>query len=424
MQKESVVQSMVICALLSACASPMQQSSSLSEKYMIKESDKGIVRGIPYYLPDTVIPIKVSGDFQVLPDRKPKDPKINPNPQDYEYVLTFTIDEAKQIPDPTARLLLEYNLSMRSSDEFRLAVAKNGLLNTVKSLSEDKTGEVIVKLAELAKESAKIAALMSTKFPGLRDQRSTIQQSPDERRKACYSQLKKMSVSLNINASDFLNPKMQSTMREQVIGEINSKIVKAMITDGTKPVGIFNLISNVDFKNKTAEDPKPEEAKKAEEAIKAKENNNERGIVFRVMEPANLQVTMDTSNLQFEKGNQTCTLPHITESVEALPMMVANPSKTYVVDTNRTAFVKKRVDLIVSDGVLTGIDVDKPSELLAGISIPVEVLKTIASIPGEILSLKVKGMEAEKSLTTGEAEIIKQQVEIIKQRQALSDIQK
>jgi len=86
--------------------------------------------------------------------------------------------------------------------------------------------------------------------------------------------------------------------------------------------------------------------------------------------------------------------------------------------------VKKRVDLLVSDGVLTGIEVDKPSELLAGISIPVEVLKTIASIPGEILSLRVKGMEAEKSLTQNEAEIIKQQVEIIKQRQALSELQK
>ncbi|MBP6366468.1 MAG: hypothetical protein KBA82_04260 [Nitrosomonas sp.] len=420
MQKESVVQSVVICALLSACASPMQQSSSLSDKYLIKENNKGTVRGIPYYLPDTVIPIKVSGDFQVLPDRKPKDPKINPNPQDYEYVLTFTIDEAKQIPDPTARLLLEYNLSMRSSDEFRLAVTKNGLLNTVKSLSEDKTGEVIVKLAELAKEGIKIGTTFSIGVDGLLDQQSIKEQSPDERRKACYSQLKKMSVSHNINASDFLNPIMQSTMREQVIAEINSKIVKTMITDGTKPVGTFNLISNVDFKNKTKtlvtdETPKPKEAK---------ENDNERGIVFRVMEPANLQVTMDTSNLKFEKSGQTCTLPHITESVEALPMMVANPSKTYVVDTNRAVFVKKRVDLIVSDGVLTGIDVDKPSELLAGISIPVEVLKTIASIPGEILSLKVKGMEAEKSLTTGEAEIIKQQVEIIKQRQALSDIQK
>lgn len=424
MQKKSVMQSIFLCTFLSACASPMQQSSSLNNDYLTKLGVKEAVRGIPYYLPDTVIPIKVSGDFQVLPDRKPKDPKINPNPQDYEYVLTFTIDEAKQIPDPNTRMLLEYNLSIRSSDEFRLGVTKNGLLNTVKSLSEDKSGEVIIKLAELAKEAAKIA-LFTTPTS---EQKLIKKQSPDERRKACYDQLKKMSVSLNINASEFLKLKTisetqsvdeisnkYSLLIKEKIEKFNSKIIEAMMVDGTESFGKFNLISDVNFDSKKTE---------TLEIGKAEEIDYKRGLVFRVMEPTNLQVTMDTSDLEFRKGNQTCTLPKIVESVDTLPMMVANPLKTFVVDTNRAAFVKKRVDLLVSDGVLTGIEVDKPSELLAGISIPVEVLKTIASIPGEILSLRVKGMEAEKSLTQNEAEIIKQQVEIIKQRQALSELQK
>ena len=416
MKKKSVMQSIFLCTFLSACASPMQHSSSLNNDYLTKRGDKEAVRGIPYYLPDTVIPIKVSGDFQVLPDRKPKDPKINPNPQDYEYVLTFTIDEAKQIPDPNTRMLLEYNLSIRSSDEFRLGVTKNGLLNTVKSLSEDKSGEVIIKLAELAKEAAKIALFITPTS----EQKLIKKQSPDERRKACYDQLKKMSVSLNINASEFLKSKTKSEIKEE-IKKFNSKIIKAMMVDGTESFGKFNLISDVNFDSKKTE---TETETETLDIGKAEEIDYKRGIVFRVMEPTNLQVTMDTSDLEFRKGNQTCTLPKIVESVDTLPMMVANPLKTFVVDTNRAAFVKKRVDLLVSDGVLTGIEVDKPSELLAGISIPVEVLKTIASIPGEILSLRVKGMEAEKSLTQNEAEIIKQQVEIIKQRQALSELQK
>lgn len=410
MQRKSVIQSIFLCTLLSACASPMQQSSSLSDQYLEQKGSKKAVRGIPYYLPDTVIPIKVSGDFQVLPDRRPEDPKTNPKPQDYEYVLTFTIDEAKQVPDPNSRMLLEYNLSIRSSDEFRLGVAKNGLLNTVKSLSEDKGGEIIIKLAELAKEAMKFT-VFGTPFT---DQKLIKKQSPDERRKACYDQLKKMSVSLNINASDHISYEHGVDM-QQIIENFNSKIKEAMMVDGTKSIGKFNLISDVNFDNKKTE---------TLNVGAAEEFNYERGIVFRVMEPTKLQVTMDTSDLEFRKDNQTCTLPKMVESVDTLPMMVANPLKTFVVDTNRAAFVKKRVDLLVSDGVLTGIEVDKPSELLAGISIPVEVLKTIASIPGEILSLKVKGMEAEKSLTQNEAEIIKQQIEIIKQRQALSELQK
>jgi len=324
MQKKSVMQSIFLCTFLSACASPMQQSSSLNNDYLTKPGDKEAVRGIPYYLPDTVIPIKVSGDFQVLPDRKPKDPKINPNPQDYEYVLTFTIDETKQIPDPNTRMLLEYNLSIRSSDEFRLGVTKNGLLNTVKSLSEDKSGEVIIKLAELAKEAAKIALFTTP----ISEQKLIKKQSPDERRKACYDQLKKMSVSLIINASQFLMLKTKSESQsvdkisneysfliKEKIEKFNSKIIEAMMVDGTESFGKFNLISDVNFDSKKTE---------TLDIGKAEEIDYKRGIVFRVMEPTNLQVTMDTSDLEFRKGNQTCTLPKIVESVDTLPMMVAN----------------------------------------------------------------------------------------------------
>lgn len=49
----------------------------------------------------------------------------------------------------------------------------------------------------------------------------------------------------------------------------------------------------------------------------------------------------------------------------------------------------------------------------------VEVLKTIASIPGEILSIKVKEAEGEKGIAAAEASLIGTQLKLLKDQMAL-----
>lgn len=144
------------------------------------------------------------------------------------------------------------------------------------------------------------------------------------------------------------------------------------------------------------------------------------GIVFRLMMPRNFGVDASPSGLTFASG---CQLRSVSSYLGGTTVMVADPTRTFVVDNSRTPFVKKKVDLTVSDGVLLGIDVDKPSELLAAISLPVDVLKVIASIPGEILSVKVKQLSDQNNLSAAQVEMLKLQIEMIKQRQALIDAQ-
>jgi hypothetical protein len=138
------------------------------------------------------------------------------------------------------------------------------------------------------------------------------------------------------------------------------------------------------------------------------------------MAPRRLSIAVDTEGLKF--GN--CTLRNVAAYSDGATLMVADPVHTFVADNNRGVFVKKRVDFVVSDGVLTGIEVDKPSELLAIVSLPVDILKAIASIPGEILSVKIKQLSDEKGLTSAQVELLKSQIDLIKQKQALSDAQK
>ena len=73
---------------------------------------------------------------------------------------------------------------------------------------------------------------------------------------------------------------------------------------------------------------------------------------------------MDTDGLAFGK----CALRNVAAYSDGSTVMVADPANTFVVDNSRGVFVKKRVDFVVADGVLTGIEVDKPSELLAIVS--------------------------------------------------------
>lgn len=144
------VTSAAMLAVLASCASPMQRSAPLSQQYLAANPlTKESKAGIPYFLPDTVVPVTVSGDFVLLPGRKADDA----TPADYEYVISVSIGAAKQVPDSNAALMLEYVPEMASDDVFKLNVGANGLLSNVKSTSSDQSAAIILKLVELAKEA-------------------------------------------------------------------------------------------------------------------------------------------------------------------------------------------------------------------------------------------------------------------------------
>jgi hypothetical protein len=139
------------------------------------------------------------------------------------------------------------------------------------------------------------------------------------------------------------------------------------------------------------------------------------------MVPRRLSLAAETDGLKF---GSNCSLRNVTVSQNDATLMIADPANTFVADTSRALLVPKKVDLAVTDGVLTGIEVDKKSELLAVVSLPVSILKTIASIPGEILTVKVTQLGNEQKLTQAQVDLLKAQIDLIKQNKALLDAQK
>jgi hypothetical protein len=460
----------------------MQRSAALSPQYLrANPAQKDGRTGLPYFLPDTVVPITVAGDFVVLPERKSDAKDWKPQPADYEYVLTVAVGAPKQVADPSAALMLEYVPEAASDDVFKLGVGANGLLNTVKSTSTDQSSAIILKLAELVKEVAKTANAFNAAGMMIKA-KEPVPDAGDQRREACYKRLQKMSATVELNMSDVLRFEaayaflaeavrygpagydysgteranwtlahqhaqylwsLQETrepfslpstaQRYQNFGDpagalaalasgymqqLNRSVMLAMqVSPNVVPNS--GPVKNIRLNSKRGS---PVAGSTAADVPGGVENGNKSysGVVFRMMVPRQLSVDIDTNGLDLGGG---CSLRSVAAYSDGSTTMVADPSRTFVVDNSRGVFVKKRVDLLVTDGVLNGIEVDKPSELLAIVSLPVDVLKSIASIPGEILSVKVKQLSDEKGLTAAQSDLLKAQIDLIKQKQALTDAQ-
>lgn len=417
----AVAAASILCA---ACSSQMQRSAPLSIEYLSAKdplTKKGLT-GMPYFLPDTAVPVTISGDFVVLPESKTKG-KEDLTGADYEYVLTITVGATKQVADPDAALMIEYQPEAGTSDTFKIAVGANGLLTTVNSTSKDETAAIIVKLAELAKEGMRVVTAITPAPPSLA-RAAGEKNRQDKRRLACFDVLRKMTVTTEVNLSDVLRFGDRQGPAELPAYDLNRRVVRAMqnVADFTPSLiqrMVLDTKAPVAFDTKARRGPLPGTVSN-EPFVPNRNSTAYSGIVFRMMMPRTLSIDVVTTGADFGNG---CTLQSEAASIGDTNLMVADPLWTFVVDNSRTALVTKKVNLTVSDGVLLGMDVEKPSELLAGITLPVEVLKVIASIPAELLSIKVKQVSEEKNLSAAQVELLKMQIDLIKQRQALIDAQ-
>jgi hypothetical protein len=66
----------------------------------------------------------------------------------------------------------------------------------------------------------------------------------------------------------------------------------------------------------------------------------------------------------------------------------------------RSAFVKREHSLAFNRGILTGVDQVKPSEILSGLDIPVNISRAFAELPGLIIADNAKHLSALTDLDT------------------------
>ena len=140
---------------------------------------------------------------------------------------------------------------------------------------------------------------------------------------------------------------------------------------------------------------KPDDSLKVEE-----EPECDKGICFRPVLP--YEITLSNS-----KGN-------LTSRVIA---MLPNDAPIFELPVTRGAFVKKVTELDFENGVLTQVKIDKPSELLGALDIPLAAARAILSIPAELIQLKI-------DTTKSQSELVKAQKDLIEANEALLELQK
>lgn len=98
-------------------------------------------------------------------------------------------------------------------------------------------------------------------------------------------------------------------------------------------------------------------------------------------------------------------------------VMLPNDAPIFTLPVTRGAFVKKVMELDFENGVLTQVKIDKPSELLGALDIPLAAARAILSIPAELVQFKI-------DTAKDQSELIKAQKDLSEAKEVLLDLHK
>ncbi len=110
---------------------------------------------------------------------------------------------------------------------------------------------------------------------------------------------------------------------------------------------------------------------------------------------------------------KTLSLSGPVGTKEQRVVVVPDPRQLFEVDFKRAAAVQKTVTAEFSDGILSKVVLNKPSEALSITSIPIDILTEIISIPSELVQLKIDTSGKEKDLVNAQKELLKAQESLL-----------
>lgn len=140
MKKTPVLLTIALLALVgSGCSTvetkPLSANAALNPKNA----------AVQYYMPKGVVTVSVIQTDAVAPSKTP--------------TFRLSMSDVAYVPDTSQRLGLYYDRNILAEDIVTVGVSAKGLLTKVNVSSEDKTGAIAVKMAELAKEVSKFGIL-------------------------------------------------------------------------------------------------------------------------------------------------------------------------------------------------------------------------------------------------------------------------
>lgn len=436
MSKQTVINEYLIKAIvLTGIISTYGCSSKILETTQQPDS-RASKLGTIYYLPKALIPItitvqeaskssvsgvgstnspasttqSITNNVTVNNAPPPAAKKEAASSSELSLQFSVTVKSNQIIPDTSKVYFLEYSPENASDDEVTISVNSNQLLQTNSAKSTDESGKAVVMVAKLIGEVTKLVAIQGSGGITTLSRLIKVAPEPEKPPKEKYvCKLKPTTI------ETFLDPSDTSSL------EALNKLVDA---NGLP----------LDFKitpdNKTP-NPLPD-ATSCIHKWGSWFDDECNGIFFRASVPYRLTVSVNKDNKfdplkisdsdKAKPANQlSCLTPE--SSSRDLTIMAPNNGPVFSVDVSRAALVSKKTDLTITDGMLTKIDVNKPSQLVAGLQIPLDMVKELASIPADLLSLRIKQFQDEGNLTKAQVELLTQEIQKIKTNKELQQTQ-
>ncbi len=365
---------------LPGCAGSVLESRSV---------DSTLPAAIAYSLPQTLVTIEIAEQGGAI------------------YIKSL---ETSTIPDPNRRYAIDVQQSALFDDDIEITVGRNGLLQKVDLTTTDRTGELIVSIAE-----------------------AVLQTGVDEFPSAIAP-----SLVGSIETVFFRG----AFVAGETLGDINAELQAAATQHmkeqndwcdaATAPVSCYRISRFVDCERKVVlgaeQDIEAAQDSRAEQITKA--SRDQGGEQVAETEQCT-DVEQDTASM----GGWPITrhawpdagLPGIAlrtsvsntvklkvggRVVDSRTFMAIDIGKSYAVDIKRTRFVEQVANLTFEDGVLTKFELDKPSPAAEAGELAVSLLKLPFTLVAEILQLRVNVGTQELNNLQKELDVLKKKEEI------------
>lgn len=145
--------------------------------------------------------------------------------------------------------------------------------------------------------------------------------------------------------------------------------------------------------------------------------NEEDGLYYRTPIPilvsysrCSLEETPESERDSDVSGDQPRCDPATVQAVSATLAMIPQAGPVSYIPMRSSAFVKTVDDVTFENGTITGWTNNRPSEALEIVRLPVKILRSVISVPAEILSLKIDYSSKEESYAAQQALLISQDI--------------
>lgn len=320
-----------------------------------------------YYLPESIIKIRSTVKVAVVYDASNKImPELS---QIIEQCFAVTTEN---IADTRDLLCLNYNPNILSADEIKFNVNSKGLLENVNITTDDRTSEIISKLAEAP--LFMLPELLETK----RRFRKLVTEEP-ETEKPLYVKIKEFSADFVIKAASLYSSEKHIEWTIIIENELNIKGDSLIIKEAYD----FSSKDNI---------AKPElksfiKRSSSETVLETKIS----GILTRPLKNIELIINYHTKYINTipEMIEKVKTVRVETAKKEIIDITIADPSQLISIPIKRTAFVKRVNNIGIHDGIIISNEINNPSSLEGFISIPINIAKAIVSIPGQLIKFRI-----------------------------------